>query len=77
MKAKKYNIRTLAPDVNSSFAHFTASPEGIRFGMAGVRNVGEKAVEQIVGERTKGGAFKSLLNFAGRLRFKARQSASR
>lgn len=66
-EAKKYNIKTLPPDVNSSHSHFIANAEGIRFGMAGLRNVGEKAVEELVKERTKNGPFTSLFNFTSRL----------
>jgi DNA polymerase-3 subunit alpha len=66
-EAKKYGIRTLPPDVNQSYIHFTATTEGIRFGMAGIKNVGEKAVESIVAEREKGGVFTSLFNFTSRL----------
>lgn len=66
-EAKKYGIRTLPPDVNQSFIHFTARLEGIRFGMAGIKNVGEKAVEAIVAEREKNGPYTSLFNFTSRL----------
>jgi DNA polymerase III subunit alpha len=66
-EAKKYNIRTLPPDVNESSIHFTATKEGIRFGLAGVRNVGEKAVEEIVNDRDRNGRFSSIFNFTSRL----------
>ncbi|HEV2293296.1 MAG TPA: DNA polymerase III subunit alpha [Tepidisphaeraceae bacterium] len=39
----------------------------IRFGLTAVRGVGEKAVEAIVEERTKGGAFRSLYDFTERV----------
>ncbi len=66
-EAKKYNIRTLPPDVNFSGIHFNAASEGIRFGLAGIKNVGEKAVDEIVRERDKNGRFTSLFNFTSRL----------
>jgi len=66
-EAKKYNVRTLPPDVNSSQIHFTATKEGIRFGLAGIKNVGEKAVDEIVRDRDKNGSFTSLFNFTSRL----------
>jgi DNA polymerase III subunit alpha len=66
-EAKKFNIRTLAPDVNLSGVHFTASNGSIRFGMAGIKNVGEKAVESIVAERAANGPYKSLFDFTTRL----------
>jgi DNA polymerase-3 subunit alpha len=66
-EAKKYNIRTLPPDVNLSFIHFTATKEGIRFGLAGIKSVGEKAVDEMVRERAKNGAFTSIFDFTSRL----------
>ena len=35
----------------------------IRFGLAAVKGVGEKAVEQIIAAREKAGRFKSLFHF--------------
>ena len=66
-EAKKYNIRTLPPDVNSGGIHFIATKEGIRFGLAGIKSVGEKAVNEIVRERAEHGAFKSFFDFTSRL----------
>jgi DNA polymerase-3 subunit alpha len=57
--------------VNSSGADFTAVPEGIRFGLAGVRNVGEGVVSSIVAERKAGGPFTSLQDFCGRVQSRA------
>ncbi|HEY3875695.1 MAG TPA: DNA polymerase III subunit alpha [Candidatus Kapabacteria bacterium] len=66
-EAKKYNIRTLAPDVNSSGMYFNATKEGIRFGLAGIKSVGEKAVDEIVRDRAKNGLFTTLFEFTSRL----------
>ena len=45
----------LPPDVNESERDFTVVAEGIRFGLAGVKNVGEGAIEAILAERAAGG----------------------
>jgi DNA polymerase-3 subunit alpha len=66
-EAKKFGIAILPPDVNSSLLHFTPTPEGIRFGLAGLKNVGEKAAESIVAERGKTGNYTSLYNFTSRI----------
>jgi DNA polymerase-3 subunit alpha len=66
-EAKKFDIPTLPPDVNSSELKFTATKEGIRFGLAGIKNVGGKATENIVKDRELNGPFTSLYNFTGRL----------
>ena len=60
-------ITVLPPDVNSSGADFTAVDEAIRFGLAGIRNVGEGVVETIVAERRAGGPFSSLQDFCNRV----------
>jgi DNA polymerase-3 subunit alpha len=65
--AKRDNIPVLPPDVNSSGADFTAVEEGIRFGLAGVRNVGANVVAEIARERREGGPFTSLQDFCLRV----------
>ncbi|HEY5505919.1 MAG TPA: DNA polymerase III subunit alpha, partial [Coriobacteriia bacterium] len=65
--AKRSGIPVLPPDVSTSGADFTAVPEGIRFGLAGVRNVGQAVVEAIVAERTESGPFTSLQDFCLRV----------
>ncbi len=65
--AKRGGIDVLPPDVNSSGADFTAVPEGIRFGLAGIRGVGEGVVELIVRAREGGGPFTSLTDFCQRV----------
>jgi len=64
-------IEVLAPDINESGVDFTpiykdtdGDKKGvIRFGLAAVKGVGEKAVEQIIQTRNKIGYFKSLFHF--------------
>ena len=52
------------PDMNRSEAEFTVEPtaesHAVRYALAGIRNVGEKAMEQIVAEREANGPFTSL-----------------
>ena len=60
-------IKVLPPDVNSSGRDFTAVEGAIRFGLAGIRNVGEAVVETIVAERKAGGPFTSLHDFCNRV----------
>jgi DNA polymerase III subunit alpha len=69
--ARRSGIAVLPPDVNSSGKDFTAVPEGIRFGLAGVRNVGEGVVAEIVKTRDAGGPFASLHDFCLRVDAKA------
>ena len=60
-------VRVLPPDINSSNLEFTPTDEGVRFGLAGVRGVGEKVVEEIVAERDANGPYTSLHDFVSRL----------
>ena len=60
-------IEVLAPDINESRAHFTPVGDKIRFGLAAVKNVGEKAVEVILESRAKEGSFDSLYDFCRRV----------
>jgi DNA polymerase-3 subunit alpha len=54
----------LAPNVNRSEAEFaveqTDDGHAVRYALAGIRNVGEKAMEALVAERESSGAFASL-----------------
>ena len=60
-------IQILPPDINESGTEFTAVKEGVRFGLAGIRGVGEGVAEAIIAERQKGGPFKSLHDLVERV----------
>jgi DNA polymerase-3 subunit alpha len=47
-------IPVLQPDVNESFPAFTVAPEGVRFGLTAIKNVGEGAIESMLQVRKKG-----------------------
>ena len=59
------------PCINTSEAEFTIEQtdqgHAVRYALAGIRNVGEKAMEAIVAERGRGGAFRSLEDLFHRL----------
>ncbi len=48
----------------------------IRFGLCAVRGVGEKAVDTIIGERTKAGRYRSLFDFCERVDTRAVQKST-
>ena len=50
----------LPPDVNSSELAFAVRPEGVRFGLAAVKNVGESAIASILQVRAARGRLTSL-----------------
>jgi DNA polymerase-3 subunit alpha len=65
-ECRKLNIKILHPDINSSFAKFTAHDDKITYGLAGIKNVGEKVINLIVAEREKNGPYKSLFDLCNR-----------
>lgn len=61
-------LSVLGPSVNESFRNFTVNDKGqIRFGLAGIKNVGTNAVENIIEEREKNGDYKDIFDFASRV----------
>ncbi|UCD55813.1 MAG: DNA polymerase III subunit alpha [Candidatus Omnitrophota bacterium] len=62
-EAIRMGVKILPPDVNESFANFTVVEEGIRFGLAAVKNVGHGAIDSIITSREKFGKFKSIYDF--------------
>lgn len=62
------NIDILPPDVNESGYQFTVHGKGaIRFGLAGIKSVGDAAVQEIIKSRAKDGPFTSLTDFCNRV----------
>lgn len=57
----------LPPDINESRADFTPVEGVIRFGLYGIKNVGDAAVEHILKEREARGKFKDLYDFCQRV----------
>jgi DNA polymerase-3 subunit alpha len=66
-EAQTMALKVMPPDVNSSGVRFTPVPGGIRFGMAGIKNVGVGAVEAIVAERERRAPYAGLMDFCCRL----------
>jgi DNA polymerase-3 subunit alpha len=61
------NIDVLPPDVNQSALDFMVRDGKIRFGLAGIKNVGETAIESMIEARHKQGPFTSLFNLCERV----------
>lgn len=67
-ECRRMGLTVLGPDVNESQSGFSVNTKGeIRFGLAGLKGVGEAAVENILEERKKGGAFKTVFDLARRV----------
>jgi len=67
VEAEDMGLKILSPDVNGSGVRFKPEGKAIRFGLAGIKNVGAGASETVVREREANGAFESLVDFCSRI----------
>ncbi|MCK7554494.1 hypothetical protein MKQ70_05535 [Chitinophaga sedimenti] len=71
-ECKRMGIDVLPPDVNESFKGFAVNKQGqIRFGLAGLKGVGEGAVENLLEERTKNGPYSTIWDMIKRVNQRA------
>lgn len=64
---KKMGIRILPPDVNMGNSDFTVDGDCIRFGLSGLKSVGDSVTELIQKEVAENGPFTGIEDFAKRL----------
>lgn len=65
---KDMGIEILNPNINESETRFTVIDNKIRFGLGTIKNVGISAVDSIVREREKNGAYESFTSFCERIK---------
>jgi DNA polymerase-3 subunit alpha len=65
-ECRRLGIRLLPPDLNLSDPQFTHTPDGIRYGLSGIKHVGDSAVSAIIAAR-RDGPYTSLLDACRRL----------
>ncbi|CAK8717572.1 DNA-directed DNA polymerase [Candidatus Electrothrix gigas] len=66
-ECKQMSIPVLPPDINESYQDFTVINDRVRFGLGAVKNVGGSALELVIKEREKNGAYTGLADFCGRI----------
>jgi len=68
-EAQEIGLELRLPDVNESGARFVPTPDrkGIRYGLGGIKGVGELAAEAIVAERKANGPFTGFMDFCLRM----------
>ncbi len=67
-ECQRMGLKVLGPDVNESLKGFNvAQKEVIRFGLNAIKGVGEAAVEDIIAEREKSGAYETIFDFIKRV----------
>ena len=69
-ECRSLGIKTLGPDVNESHEKFGTNQHGeIRFGLSGIKGMGEAAAISIISEREKNGPYTGIFDFAQRVNF--------
>ncbi len=71
-ECRHLGIQLLPPDINKSQSGFTIeeienNKNGIRFGLAAIKNTGSSAIENILSTRRHGGSFKSIEDLCQRV----------
>ena len=67
-ECKSLGLSVLGPDINYSRSRFSVDEDGhIRFGLGAIKGLGESAVESILVERKRGGAFQNIFDFIQRV----------
>ncbi|MBN1780298.1 DNA polymerase III subunit alpha [bacterium] len=64
---RRMGIPILPPDINESRCEFVAQPEGIRFGLGAVKNVGAGAIASMIESRSEEGKFTSIFDLCERI----------
>ena len=59
-ECRDMDVPILPPDINASDVHFTVKDEGVRFGLAAIKNVGEAAIFSILAVRDEQGQLTSV-----------------
>ena len=65
--ARRSGIKVLPPCINASSEDFSVSGDAVRYALAGLKGVGEKAMAAICAARASGGPFRDLADFAHRI----------
>jgi len=67
-ECKRMGIKVLGPDINESLKGFAVNKKGeIRFGLGGLKGVGEMAIENLITEREKHGSYTDIFDFVKRV----------
>ncbi len=64
--AKRHGVEILSPEINRSQAKCSVEHGAVRLGLAYVKGIAEDTAKTIIAERDRGGAFRSLADFARR-----------
>lgn len=65
-EARHLGLNILPPNINTSDVLFTTEGNAVRFGLGAIKGVGTAAIESLIKERNKSGAFKSIYDLCAR-----------
>ena len=60
---RQMGIKVLAPDINEGEGRFSATKDGIRYGLYAIKSIGRSVVDAIIAERNQNGPYRTLQNF--------------
>lgn len=70
-ECRRMGLKVLGPDVNESYYKFAVNDKGeVRFGMGGIKGVGQGPVRAIIDERKENGPFTSFFDMVRRVSLK-------
>lgn len=72
-EAKHMGLRIYGPDINKSSTKFSVEDDGLRIGLAALRNVGEDTAKSIISERLSNGPYTGLMDIASRVEPNSRE----
>jgi DNA polymerase III subunit alpha len=71
-ECQRMGIPVLGPDINESGTLFVANTRGqLRFGLSGIKGLGEAAIDLVLEERAKNGPFSGVFNLTKRVNLRA------
>jgi DNA polymerase III subunit alpha len=66
-ECSKMGIKVIPPDINQSHDIFAVQGDSILFGLRGIKNIGESAIEALIEERDKNGLYKNIYDLCTRV----------
>lgn len=66
-ECRRHKTPVLGPSINQSEKTFAVQGNAIRFGLGGIKTVGDRPVEEIIRERRENGPYKSFVDFCKRV----------
>jgi len=71
-ECKRMGIEVSGPDINESIRGFSPNKKGvIRFGLGGLKGVGDNAIDNLIQERKANGEYKNIFDFIKRVNQKS------